>query len=93
MQLGFILSNGVTDTLESSSILIYFETRKSIYTRQSGWMPYLIKQLIKKGDKKLWPSGYIFELNRKAANESLEGNCVCFALQNFNANAKNVILV
>jgi hypothetical protein len=31
-QLGFNLSKGVTDTLESSSILIYFETRKGIYT-------------------------------------------------------------
>ncbi len=28
-QLGFNLSNRVTDTLESSSILIYFYTRKS----------------------------------------------------------------
>ena len=33
VQMGFNLSNGVTDTLESSSILIYFETRKSILTR------------------------------------------------------------
>ncbi len=32
MQLGFNLSNKVTDTLESSSKLIYFETRKIIYT-------------------------------------------------------------
>jgi hypothetical protein len=36
MQLGFNLSNGVTDTLESSLILIYLGTRKSIYTQQSG---------------------------------------------------------
>jgi len=34
--LGLNLSNGVTDTLESSSILIYFKTRKSIYTPQGG---------------------------------------------------------
>jgi hypothetical protein len=36
MQLGFNLSNGVTDTLVSSSILIYFKTRKSIYTQNGG---------------------------------------------------------
>jgi hypothetical protein len=34
VQLGFNLSNGVTDTLESSTILIYLQTRKSIYTRK-----------------------------------------------------------
>ncbi len=50
MQMGFNLSNGVTDKLESSSILIYFETRKSIYAQKGGQMPYLIKWLIKKGD-------------------------------------------
>ncbi len=33
---GFNLSNGVTDTLESSLILIYLETRESIYTPWSG---------------------------------------------------------
>jgi hypothetical protein len=33
MQLGFNSSNEVIDTLESSLILIYFEMRKSIYTR------------------------------------------------------------
>jgi len=32
VRLSFNLSNRVTDTLESSSILIYLETRKSIYT-------------------------------------------------------------
>ncbi len=36
VQLGFNLSNGVTGTLDSSSKLIYLETRKSIYTRKSG---------------------------------------------------------
>jgi hypothetical protein len=36
VQLGFNLSYGVTDTLESSSILIYFETRKSIYSQKNG---------------------------------------------------------
>jgi hypothetical protein len=49
MQLGFNLSNGVTDTLESSSILIYLDTRKIIYTQKSGEMPYLIKWLIENG--------------------------------------------
>ena len=34
VQLGFNLSNGVNDTLESSTILIYLETPKSIYTRR-----------------------------------------------------------
>jgi hypothetical protein len=32
VQLGFNLSNGVTDTLESSSILIYSLTHEFIYT-------------------------------------------------------------
>ncbi len=34
VQLGFNLSNGVTDTLESITILIYLQTRKSIYTQK-----------------------------------------------------------
>jgi len=33
MQLGFNLSNRVTDTLESSSILIYFETHMGSFTQ------------------------------------------------------------
>jgi len=44
MQLDFNLSNRVTDTLESSSIVIYFETRKRIYTQQNGSMLHLIKR-------------------------------------------------
>jgi hypothetical protein len=47
MQLVFNLCNEVTDTLESSSILIYLETRKSIYTQWGGEIPSLIKWLIK----------------------------------------------
>jgi hypothetical protein len=39
MQLGFNLSNGVTDALESSTILIYSEEHKSFYTRYLGRMP------------------------------------------------------
>jgi len=31
VQLALNLSNGVTDTIESSSILIYFETRRRIH--------------------------------------------------------------
>ncbi len=34
MQLGFNLSEGVTDTLEFSTILIYFIQKKSIYTQK-----------------------------------------------------------
>jgi hypothetical protein len=34
--IGLNLSNGVTDTLESSSILIYFQACKSVYTQNSG---------------------------------------------------------
>ncbi len=76
MQLVFNLSNGVTNTLESSSIPIYFETRKSIYTQQSGQMPYLIQMVnLKKGDLKLWPSDYFFQMKvEKAAKEVLEGD-------------------
>jgi hypothetical protein len=36
MQLGFNLSNGVTDTLECSTILIYFETHVRLYTQEGG---------------------------------------------------------
>ncbi len=46
MQLSF---NWVTD-LESSSILIYFETCKSIYTQKMAWLNGLIKWLIKNGE-------------------------------------------
>ncbi len=48
VQLGFNLSNGVTDTLESSTILLYLETRKSIYTQQCGELPSLIKWFLKR---------------------------------------------
>jgi hypothetical protein len=39
VQLGFNFSNRVTDTLESSSILIYFSKHMSLYTRSVGRMP------------------------------------------------------
>jgi hypothetical protein len=48
MQLGFNLSSGVADTLESTSILVHFQTRKSIYTQWGVEMPSLIKLSIKK---------------------------------------------
>ncbi len=35
----FNLSNGVTDTLESSSVLIYFSKHMSLYTQNVGRMP------------------------------------------------------
>jgi hypothetical protein len=46
MQLAFNLSNGVTDTLESSTILIYSRKHMSLYTqsvdrmvhRLNGWL-------------------------------------------------------
>ncbi len=38
MQLGVNLSNGVTDTLESISILIYFGPMKGIYTQRRAFM-------------------------------------------------------
>jgi hypothetical protein len=39
MQFRFNLSNGVTDTLESSSILIYLETHKGIYSSNFSFIP------------------------------------------------------
>ncbi len=36
VQLDFNLSNGVTDTLESNSILIYFTKQMSLYTQNVG---------------------------------------------------------
>jgi hypothetical protein len=36
---GFNLNNGVTDTLESSTILIYSDERMSLYTQSLGSMP------------------------------------------------------
>jgi hypothetical protein len=40
VRLGFNLSNEVTDTLESSTMLINLETRMSLYTQKCGKMPY-----------------------------------------------------
>jgi hypothetical protein len=39
MQLGFNLSNGATDTLESSTILIYSDEHISLYTQGLGRTP------------------------------------------------------
>ncbi len=41
--LDFNLSDGVTDTLESNSILIYFISVKGIYTQQDMFDKYKIK--------------------------------------------------
>ncbi len=41
--IGFNLSNGVTDTLESSTILIYSDKHMSLYTLSLGRIPSLIK--------------------------------------------------
>jgi hypothetical protein len=47
MHLAFNLSNGVTDTLESSTILIYFNKHMSLYTQKVGRMPQIINVLLK----------------------------------------------
>ncbi len=47
MQMAFNLSNGVNDTLESSSILIYLETRMGLYTQKRWLDAILIKWFIK----------------------------------------------
>jgi hypothetical protein len=39
MQLAFNLSNGVTDILESSTILTYSKSHMSLYTQMVGKMP------------------------------------------------------
>jgi hypothetical protein len=39
MQLGFNLSNKVTDTLESSSVLMYLSKHMGLYTWRVGRMP------------------------------------------------------
>ncbi len=61
MQLGFNLSNGVTDTLESSSILIYLIQVKGIYTKKVT----LIKTGIDKKEEALllinWKGGFNLE--------------------------------
>ncbi len=38
MQLGFNSSNGVTDTIETSSILIYSDEHMSLFTQSLGGM-------------------------------------------------------
>jgi hypothetical protein len=43
MQSGFNSSNGVTDTLKSSSMVIYFSMHMSFYTRNVGRMPQRLK--------------------------------------------------
>jgi hypothetical protein len=47
VQLGFNLSNGVTDTLESSSILIYPKLHTGLFTQKTWWEATLTKELLK----------------------------------------------
>ena len=47
VQLAFNLSNGVTDTLEPRTILIYFNKHMSLYTQKVGRMPQIINVLLK----------------------------------------------
>jgi hypothetical protein len=60
VQLGFNLSNGVTDTLESSSMPIYLIQMKSNYTQKdsinSNW--YIIKRKAR-GTKLLISQGHL----------------------------------
>jgi hypothetical protein len=49
VRLTFNLSNRVTDTLESSTILIYLIQVKGIYTQRSHW---LNRKLIKRGTQR-----------------------------------------
>ncbi len=48
MQLGFNLSNGVTDTLETSTILIYSDEYMSLYTQRYRHDVEMIKLLIER---------------------------------------------
>jgi hypothetical protein len=65
VQLGFNLSNRVTDTLESSSILTYLVQVKSIYTQSSGRKPHQLKQEINKEGIK---QGALLQSNLKGFN-------------------------
>ncbi len=48
--LGFNLSNGVTDALESSAILIYSNEHRSLYTQKFRQDVEMIKWLIKSNE-------------------------------------------
>jgi hypothetical protein len=62
VHLGFSLSNGVTDTLEYNSILIYLVQVKNIYTRSSSRKPHLLKREVnKEGNEK----GHWYKLNQR----------------------------
>jgi hypothetical protein len=47
VQLGFNLSNRVTDTLESSTILIYSDKHMSLYTQNLGRIPIWLNGRLK----------------------------------------------
>ncbi len=51
MQLGFNLSNRVSDTLESSSILIYFRKHMGLYTQNVGRMPQRLNGWVKEDQR------------------------------------------
>ncbi len=51
MKYGLKLNNGVTDTLESSSVLIYFSKCMSLYTQNVGRTPQRFKDWFKVDEK------------------------------------------
>jgi hypothetical protein len=57
MQLAFNLSNGVIETLESSTILIYSRKHMSLCTQSAGRMPHWLNGLLKLNEsqeQELW---------------------------------------
>jgi hypothetical protein len=47
VQLAFNLSNGVTDTLESSTVLLYLKSCTVLYTQMVGRLPYWLNGWLK----------------------------------------------
>jgi len=73
MQLTFNLSNAVTDTLESSTILIYSAEHISLYTKSLGRLPYWLNgslKVIEQGAAGLWiKSAVAKEVTNKVYNK------------------------
>ncbi len=71
MQLGFNLSNGVTDTLESSSILIYSSEYMCLYTqnvrRTARWLNGWLK-VDESQKQELWIKSAVAEENCELYN-------------------------
>jgi hypothetical protein len=66
MQLAFNLSNRVTDTLESSTILIYSKSHMTSYTQMVGRMPRWLNGWLKVNEsqkQELWIKSAIAEEN------------------------------